>query len=52
MHILDKITAHKKKEVAERRKLYPTDLLETSIFFETDCVQKQIICLIVINLFN
>ena len=38
MHILDKITAHKKKEVAGRKKLYPTDLLETSIFFETNCV--------------
>lgn len=38
MHILDKITAHKKEEVAKRKKLYPTDLLETSIFYETECV--------------
>lgn len=38
MHILEKITQHKKKEVAERKKLCPTDLLETSIFFQTDCV--------------
>ncbi len=38
MHILDKIIAHKKKEVAERKKLFPTDLLETSIFFKTECV--------------
>ncbi|MEZ4935285.1 MAG: indole-3-glycerol phosphate synthase TrpC [Saprospiraceae bacterium] len=38
MHILEKIIAHKKKEVAERKKLFPTDLLETSIFFNTQCV--------------
>ena len=38
MYILDKIIAHKKKEVAERKKLFPTDLLETSIFFKTECV--------------
>lgn len=38
MHILEKIVLHKKKEVAERKKLYPTDLLQTSIFFETECV--------------
>ena len=38
MHILDKITEHKKREVAERKKLYPAELLETSLFFETECV--------------
>lgn len=38
MHILEKIATHKKNEVAERKKIYPTDLLETSIFFETECV--------------
>ena len=38
MHILEKIIAQKKKEVAERKKLFPTDLLETSIFFKTECV--------------
>ena len=38
MHILEKIIEHKKKEVAERKKLFPTDLLERSIFFETDGV--------------
>ena len=38
MDILDKIIAHKKKEVAERKSLYPINLLETSIFFKTECV--------------
>ncbi len=38
MHILEKIVAHKKKEVAERKSLYPIDLLERSLFFETECV--------------
>ncbi|MEO1257748.1 MAG: indole-3-glycerol phosphate synthase TrpC [Bacteroidota bacterium] len=38
MHILDKIVNHKKKEVAERKALYPTNLLETSIYFRTECV--------------
>lgn len=38
MHILEKIIAHKKKEVAERKSLYPTGLLERSLFFKTECV--------------
>ncbi|HFA48277.1 MAG TPA: indole-3-glycerol phosphate synthase TrpC [Bacteroidetes bacterium] len=38
MHILEKIIAHKKKEVAERKKLFPIDLLERSLFFKTECV--------------
>ncbi len=38
MQILEKIVAHKRKEVAERKSLYPTDLLERSLFFETECV--------------
>jgi indole-3-glycerol phosphate synthase len=35
MDILDKIIAHKKQEVAERKSLFPIKLLEKSIFFET-----------------
>jgi len=33
MHILDKIVAHKKEEIAKRKELYPTSLLEKSTFF-------------------
>ncbi|MEM1323258.1 MAG: indole-3-glycerol phosphate synthase TrpC [Bacteroidota bacterium] len=38
MNILDKIIAHKKEEVAERKALYPVPLLEKSIYFETPVV--------------
>ncbi len=38
MHILEKIIAHKRKEVAERKSLFPVDLLERSLFFKTECV--------------
>ena len=38
MDILEKIVAHKKKEVAERKSLFPTDLLERSIYFDTPVV--------------
>ncbi|MDP2385584.1 MAG: indole-3-glycerol phosphate synthase TrpC [Bacteroidota bacterium] len=38
MNILEKIIAHKKKEVLERQSLYPTKLLEKSIYFETPTV--------------
>ncbi len=38
MNILDKIVQHKRKEVAERKELYPVKLLETSIFFSSPCV--------------
>ncbi len=34
MDILEKIIAHKKKEVAERKELFPTKLLEQSVYFE------------------
>ncbi|WP_226390243.1 indole-3-glycerol phosphate synthase TrpC [Penaeicola halotolerans] len=34
MNVLDKIIAHKHVEVAERKALYPTKLLEKSTFFE------------------
>ncbi|MFT5166419.1 MAG: indole-3-glycerol phosphate synthase, partial [Saprospiraceae bacterium] len=35
MTILGKIIAHKKEEVANRKKLYPINLLEQSTYFET-----------------
>lgn len=38
MDILDKITAEKKKEVALRKSLYPTALLEKTIYFKTPVV--------------
>ena len=36
--MLDEIVAHKRKEVAERRELYPVKLLEKSVYFPTPCV--------------
>lgn len=41
MSALDKIIAHKKREVAERKALYPPTLLEKSIFFETPVVSMK-----------
>jgi len=38
MNILQKIMAHKAKEVEERKALYPTRLLEKSIYFDTPVV--------------
>jgi indole-3-glycerol phosphate synthase len=38
MNQLDIIIAHKRKEVAERKMLYPEALLETSIYFSTPTV--------------
>lgn len=38
MDILEKIVAHKKKEVAEKKSMYPTKLLEQSIYFKTPSV--------------
>lgn len=38
MNILDKIIAHKKKEVAERKSLVPEKLLEQSIYFDNQVV--------------
>ena len=38
MTILEKITNHKEKEVAERKSLYPIELLERSIYFSTPIV--------------
>lgn len=41
MDILDKIIAHKEKEVAERKGLYPTKLLEKSIYFSSEVVSLK-----------
>lgn len=41
MDILDKIIAHKKREVEERKGLYPAKLLERSIYFETPVVSLR-----------
>lgn len=41
MTILEKITQHKKKEVRERKALYPTKLLEQSIYFGTPSVSLK-----------
>ncbi len=35
MHILNKIVAHKKQEIQERKSKYPTSLLEESIYMES-----------------
>ncbi len=41
MNILEEIVAHKHKEVAERKSLYPIKLLEKSIFFESQPVSLK-----------
>lgn len=41
MDILEKIIAHKAKEVAERKSLYPAKLLEKSIYFSTEKVSLR-----------
>ena len=41
MDILDKIIEHKYKEVAERKSLFPTKLLEKSIYFNADTVSLK-----------
>ena len=41
MTILEKIVAHKQKEVAERKELYPAKLLEQSIYFPTPTVSLK-----------
>ncbi|MEL7425850.1 MAG: indole-3-glycerol phosphate synthase TrpC [Bacteroidota bacterium] len=38
MNILDKIVAHKRQEVAERKERYPVKLMEESIYFDTPTV--------------
>jgi indole-3-glycerol phosphate synthase len=41
MNILEKIIAHKKQEVAQRRELYPAKLLEQSVYFQTPTVSLR-----------
>ena len=41
MDILEKIIAHKRKEVEERQALYPTKLLEQSIYFHSDTGSEE-----------
>jgi indole-3-glycerol phosphate synthase len=41
MNILDQILEHKRKEVDERKSLYPVKLLEKSIFFATPTVSLK-----------
>jgi indole-3-glycerol phosphate synthase len=41
MNILEQIIQHKYKEVAEKKELYPTKLLEKSIYYETDSVSLK-----------
>jgi indole-3-glycerol phosphate synthase len=41
MNILDEIIAHKQTEVAERKSLYPTKLLEKSIYFSSPTVSLK-----------
>jgi indole-3-glycerol phosphate synthase len=41
MNILDKIVEQKKKEVAERKSLYPVKLLEQSIYFSSPTVSLK-----------
>lgn len=41
MDILDKVIAHKEKEVEERKGLYPTKLLEKSIYFSSEVVSLK-----------
>ncbi len=41
MNILEKIVQHKRKEVAERKSLYPVSLLEKTIYFKTPVVSLK-----------
>ena len=41
MNILEQIVAHKNKEVAERKSLYPVKLLEKSIYFKSPIVSLR-----------
>ena len=41
MNILEKIIAHKKQEVENRKNLYPVNLLEQSIYFKTPVVSMK-----------
>lgn len=41
MNILEKIFQHKEKEVQEKKELYPTKLLEKSIYFDSPCLSLR-----------
>lgn len=41
MNILDKIVEEKRKEVSARKELYPTALLEKSLFFENNTISMK-----------
>ncbi len=41
MNILDKIVEEKRKEVSERKELYPAALLEKSLFFENNTISMK-----------
>lgn len=41
MNILDEIVVNKRREVSEARGLFPTKLLEKSMFFQTACVSLR-----------
>ncbi len=41
MNILNRIVEHKKREVEERKELFPTRLLERSIYFDTPAVSMK-----------
>ncbi|MFY7999134.1 MAG: indole-3-glycerol phosphate synthase TrpC [Candidatus Kapaibacteriota bacterium] len=41
MNILDEIIAHKRTEVQNRKELYPTKLLETSLYFSSPAVSLK-----------
>ena len=41
MSILNDIVTHKRREVAERKMLYPKELLERSMHFEAPCLSMQ-----------
>ena len=41
MNILDEIVAHKRTEVQQRKELYPTKLLETSLYFSSPAVSLK-----------
>lgn len=41
MHILDKIVKHKKEEVDNKKRLYPTALLEKSLYFKSKTVSMS-----------
>ena len=41
MNILDEILAHKKKEVEDRKSLYPVKLLEQSIYYASKPVSLR-----------